>query len=320
MEYEDHRLLILHHVSGTRVISSHAASHGKSRIVNTPQTDPEFFSRQVRGARRFYLDLAPSRRKSLAVVCGGLEHCAPDYAIDRSTFPYFAIEYVIQGRGELTLGSTVNTLKAGVLFAYTPSTPHRIATDPRAPLIKYFIDFAGTRAARILKTCGLAGGAVVQVFPPDCVVALFEEFIDGKAHPRLDGSQFYPRLLECLALKIGAVATLPKDAESLAFAAYLRCRSLIERDYLRLRSLDQISAACGMDDAYICRLFRRFSHQSPYQYLLHLKINHAAAELHKSDILVKDLAAQVGFKDSFHFSRTFRKLLGSSPAKFRNLR
>jgi AraC-like DNA-binding protein len=288
--------------------------------TGTQSTDPEFFSRQVKDSRRFYLDLAPSRHKSLAVVCGGLEHCAPDYAIHRTTFPYFGIEYVVQGRGELTLGSTVNTLKAGVLFAYNSATPHHIMTDPRAPLIKYFIDFVGTRASRILKTCGLAGGAVVQVFPPDCAVGLFEEFLNGKAHPSLDSSEFYSKLLECLALKIGAVATPPKDAESLAFAAYLRCRSLIERDFLRLHSLDQIATVCGIDDAYICRLFRRFGHQSPYQYLLHLKINYAASELHKSDILVKDLAAMVGFKDSFHFSRTFRNILGSSPARFRNLR
>jgi AraC-like DNA-binding protein len=282
--------------------------------------DPDFISRQVKGAKRFYLDLNPPQRTPLAVVCGGLEHCAPDYAIRRTSFPYFAIEYVVQGRGELTLGDAVSTLKPGVLFAYTPSMPHSIAADPHAPLVKYFIDFAGTRASRILKTCGLEGGTVMQVFPPDCIVAIFEELIDGKAHGGLDGSEFYPKLLECMALKISAVATPPKDAESTAFAAYLKCRSLIERDFLRLKSLEQIAGACGMDAAYICRLFRRFSHQSPYQHLLHLKINYAAAELHKSDILVKDLAAMVGFKDSFHFSRTFRKLLGSSPAKFRNLR
>jgi AraC-like DNA-binding protein len=291
-------------------------------IVNTyiRQNDPEFFSLQVRDARRFYLDLNPTRNKSLAVVCGGLEHCATDYSIHRTAFPYFGIEYVVQGRGELTLGSTTYALKSGVLFAYSPSAPHCITTEARAPLIKYFVDFTGTCAARILKTCGLAGDAVVQVFPPDCIVALFEEFIEGKTHPGLDGGDFYSKLLECLALKIGAVATPPKDAESLAFTAYLKCRSTIERDFLRLKSLEQIATVCGMDGAYICRLFRRFSHQSPYQYLLHLKINCAAAELQKSDILVKDLATMVGFKDSFHFSRTFRKLLGTSPAQFRNLR
>ncbi|MHC4398993.1 MAG: hypothetical protein ACYTG0_04865 [Planctomycetota bacterium] len=48
---------------------------------------PEFFSPQIREARRFYLDLAPPPDTPLAVVCGGYESCAPDYAIHRSSFP-----------------------------------------------------------------------------------------------------------------------------------------------------------------------------------------------------------------------------------------
>ncbi|GAA0540886.1 AraC-like DNA-binding protein [Rhizomicrobium palustre] len=280
--------------------------------------NPEFFSRQVGTARRFFLDLDPSKRSALTVVSGGLEHCAPDYAIHRTAFPYFAVEYVIRGRGQLILGEESYTLKAGVVFAYTPRTPHHITTEPRAPLVKYFVDFTGTRAARLLVDCGLKGGAAAQVFPPDSVAMLFEELIESGTSTQREA--YSVKLLECLALKIGAKATAPKEAESPAFAAYLRCRSLIERDFLTLKSLDQISAACGMNNAYICRLFRRFDRQSPYQYLLRLKINYAAAELQKPGLLIKDLAASVGFNDSFHFSRVFNNILGFSPAQFRKLR
>jgi AraC-like DNA-binding protein len=288
--------------------------------LNASLANPDFFSRQVGGARRFYLDLDPSRRHAVSVVSGGLEHCAPDYTIHRTSFPYCAIEYVIRGRGQLTLGTTDYALKAGVVFAYGPRTAHQIITDPRAPLVKYFIDFAGTRAASILKTCGLAGGLAAQVFPPDSIALLFEEMIESGTAARTDSGALCAKLLECLAFKIGAKATPLKDAESPAFAAYLKCRSLIERDFLRLRSLEQIAQACDMDNAYICRLFRRFDHQSPYQYLLRLKINFAAVELQRPGILIKDLAAMVGFHDSFHFSRVFHNILGSSPAQFRRLR
>lgn len=292
----------------------------RTRTVNSKMATPEFFSRQVGGARRFYLDLNPSPHKALSVVSGGLEHCAPDYAIHRTKFAYHAIEYVIRGRGQLILGTDEYALKAGVVFAYGPRTPHHITTDPRAPLVKYFVDFVGTRAAGLLQTCGLEGASAVQVFPPDSVGVLFEELIESGIAARSDSGALCAKLLECMALKIGAKATPPKDAESPAFAAYLRCRTLIERDFLKLRSLEQIAQACDMDNAYICRLFRRFDHQSPYQYLLRLKINYAAVELQKPGILVKDLAAMVGFHDSFHFSRVFHNILGSSPAQFRRLR
>ncbi len=62
-------------------------------------SEPDFFSPQVAEARRFYLNLHPPRGTRLAVVCGGLEHCTPDYAIRRATFPFYSIEYVARGTG-----------------------------------------------------------------------------------------------------------------------------------------------------------------------------------------------------------------------------
>jgi AraC-like DNA-binding protein len=36
--------------------------------------------------------------------------------------------------------------------------------------------------------------------------------------------------------------------------------------------------------------------------------------------LVKKVAAELGYADAFHFSRTFKKVLGLSPEAFRRLR
>lgn len=280
---------------------------------------PEFFSHQVGEARRFYLGLKQSGKLPLTVVSAGLEHCAPDYVIRRATFPYFCIEYVVRGRGQLRLGASDWALRAGTLFSYGPGIPHHITSDLRDPLVKYFVDFVGKPATMILDRCGLAGGRVVEVFPPDCVTPLFEELIHSGLHPRVNGVELCAKLLECLALKIEGTSASPEAAQSPSFAAYLRCRTLVEKNFLHLRSLEQIAERCGMDGAYICRLFHRFDHQTPYRYLLRLKINHAAAELQKSGRLVKDVAAEVGFTDSFHFSRVFRSMLGSAPSQFRKL-
>jgi AraC-like DNA-binding protein len=75
-----------------------------------------------------------------------------------------------------------------------------------------------------------------------------------------------------------------------------------------------------VNNAYLCRLFRRYDHQSPYQYLLRLKMNHAAGRLKQPDALVKQVAEETGFADQFHFSRVFTSVFGLSPAAFRGLR
>src|SRR5689334_18481836 len=90
---------------------------------------PEFFSRQVSEARRFYLNLKPEKNVPLSVVSGGFEQCLPDYRIQRPTFPFFAIEYVVRGEGTLRLNHRQHKLQPGVIFSYGPGIPQTIAAD-----------------------------------------------------------------------------------------------------------------------------------------------------------------------------------------------
>jgi hypothetical protein len=53
---------------------------------------PPFVSPDVAAARRFYLDLDLAKDRPLVVICGGLAHCTPDYAICRESFPFYSIE------------------------------------------------------------------------------------------------------------------------------------------------------------------------------------------------------------------------------------
>jgi AraC-like DNA-binding protein len=112
----------------------------------------------------------------------------------------------------------------------------------------------------------------------------------------------------------------PKEApESLAFSTYQDSRRHMEGQFRRLKTLEQISAECRVNNAYLCRLFRRYDGRSPYQFLLHLKMNFAA-ELLQGGALVKEVAEEISFKDPFHFSRAFKVRFGVSPDAFRKLR
>jgi len=281
---------------------------------------PEFFSPLVGEAHRFFLDLAPSRRQPLIVVCGGLEHCSADYVIHRTSFPYHCIEYVVRGKGVLTLGRRRYALAPGQVFSYGPGIPHDISTESATPLVKYFVDFVGSRASALLRSCHLAGSGPARVFPADCLSSLYDELIQSGLNGGGGSARLCTKLLECLALKIATNTPPPDEQESRAFATYQRCRSHIEKHFLRLHSLAQISGECRTNREYLCRLFRRYEQQSPYQYLLRLKMSHAAIQLQQSGVLVKEAAAIVGFGDAYHFSRVFHDLLGVSPTAFRKLR
>jgi AraC-like DNA-binding protein/quercetin dioxygenase-like cupin family protein len=288
--------------------------------TGNPPAAPDFFSSEVAEARRFFLDLNPAGKRRLVVVCGGLERCTPAYSIHRETFPFFSIEYVARGTGELTLKGRAYSLQPGRLFSYGPGVPHQIVGNAADPLVKYFVDFAGTNALALLRSCGLAPGGVSEVFPTNCLQSLFDELIQAGSSIRHESTELCAKLLECLALRIAGSRAPLEGGDTHAFATYQQCRRHIEQHCLRLRTLEQIADECHINNAYLCRLFRRYDNQTPYQYLRRLKMNHAAERLQQPGVMVKQVAEEAGFADPFHFSRVFTAVFGLSPSDFRRLR
>ena len=274
---------------------------------------PDFFSTQVSQARRFYLNLKPSPKARLAVVCGGVEHCAADYAIRRRTFPFYSVEFVAQGAGRLKLKGAEHRLQPGSVFSYGPGIAHEISTDAKTALVKYFIDFSGTASANILAVSRLQPGTLTSVFPPGEIVPLFDELIRSGRRGTPGTDEICARLLEALVLKVAeARAPLP-GRETLAFATYQHCREHLLRHFLRLRSVAQVAGECHLDDTYLCRLFQRYDQQSPYRMLVRLKMNHAAERLQQPGAMVKQVAEAAGFANPFHFSRVFKSVFGVPP-------
>ncbi len=78
-----------------------------------------------------------------------------------------------------------------------------------------------------------------------------------------------------------------------------------------------LAELAGMHPNAFIRLFREAIGQTPSQYLLHLRIDEAGALLHHSAHGIDEIAERTGFYDRFHFSRAFKKIIGSTPAQFR---
>lgn len=285
--------------------------------AGTTPVEPRYFSARVSAARRFYLRLAPGRGRPLTVVSGGWEQCRPDYSIRRPGFPHPTIEFVARGAGELRLARQTWALAPGTAFVYGRGVPHRIRTDPEAPMLKYFVVFAGAEGRDLLRTCGLNPGTACRVSRPEPVQQVFDDLIDQALGDHPDRQRLCGVALEYLITRINSLAVPFDEGGTRALATYQRCRAFIEAEYLRIQSLQAIAGACHTDGAYICRLFRRYGRESPIQFLRHLRMNRAVDLLLNHNLMVKETAAELGFSDPHNFTRAFRKAFGVSPARLR---
>lgn len=220
----------------------------------------------------------------------------------------------------MTLNSHTYELKAGTVFSYGPGISQRIFSVPEKPMTKYFIDFTGNSVKQILKKHVSPIGTAIHINRPDEVITIFDNLLTHGLSDSPYKSLTCSTLLEYLLYRIAELNLNEKDSPSKAFVTYQSCRQDIKEHFVTLNSLQDIADLCMIDHAYLCRLFKRFDTQSPFQYLQNLKMAYAADRFQETGVLVKEIAHELGFKDPFHFTRVFKKIFGISPQAFKGLR
>jgi AraC-like DNA-binding protein len=285
-------------------------------LASRPPKRPAFVSSQVTEASRYFLDLAPKSSLPLVVVCGGVERMRADYTVERRTFPYLCVEFVVEGAGTLKLRGKDYPLRPGIAFAYAPHIPHRIVNDPARPMRKYYVDFAGAEAARLLAATPLGQWRTAEISEPQEILDIFDALQRDALAEGGSAASLCAAHLRVLLLKIAQRALTPRPGAPRALASYRRSLRFIEEHFVKLTTAEEIARACHMTPVHLSRVFRRFAHTTPFAFLTRLKMNRAAALLLDSGLLVKEAAEALGYTSQFQFSRAFKRVHGLSPTHF----
>jgi AraC-like DNA-binding protein len=123
-------------------------------------------------------------------------------------------------------------------------------------------------------------------------------------------------LAHSLVLKISELTHSSEEKQARSWDTYNRILLYLRKNYFRIKTIEELASEVNVDPAYLSRVFRRFHNETPYRFLIRLKMGHAASLLLSSRRLVKDIAFELGFENPFHFSRTFKSVYGVSPENF----
>lgn len=80
-------------------------------------------------------------------------------------------------------------------------------------------------------------------------------------------------------------------------------------------SLEELATHAGLDKFHLCRAFRAQVGMPPHAYLTHLRVARAK-ELLTRGVRPSELAPLVGFYDQAQLTRHFRRLVGTTPARY----
>jgi AraC family transcriptional regulator len=123
-------------------------------------------------------------------------------------------------------------------------------------------------------------------------------------------------LLEMLAESVRALA----DNGGGNAPGWLRkVRESLEASYLRSHSLNELALLADVHPVHLSREFRRHYQMTIGDYIRKRRVEHASQLLSHSPLPLSEIAKTCGFSDQSHFCALFKRHIGMTPAKFRDL-
>lgn len=227
--------------------------------------------------------------------------------------------YIARGKGELNVNGQPLKLERDTLYLYLPETSLHLTASSGEELQLFWIAFD---IYRLLKKdrqhreyqretgfplqgyIRIGGSQFKQLF--NLLVA--EGQLWREEHPFLS-QQYLHDMLDGL---LRYAEPTPNDTDM---------RLKLTLDYLLNHyrediRIDQLAEMAQLHPSYYSQVFKQAMDKSPVAFLTHLRVNRAKEMLLLTDKPVKEIAAEVGYKDEFYFSRRFKETSGSSPRVF----
>lgn len=264
------------------------------------------------GFKRFFPPQSPSERAEIGVRGLGLRELMPPLAVQR---PGGTCDYLFMLFHDPAFVGSAPTVQTSVppdtMIVWEPGHAQYYG-NREARFSHSWLHCSGPRVRRILRATGLPVG---RPFPmPDvtrfqqCLSEIHAELV---SHVEPD-FQIIGNLLENCLLEL-ARRLAGSGAGSSVAEPLLTVRRLISTAPAQKMTLADMARAAGMSTSSFSSGFKKTFGLSPKAYLLQHRMRHAAHLLANRNLTVSEIAAQVGYDDLFHFSKTFKRHFGVSP-------
>lgn len=227
--------------------------------------------------------------------------------------------YVLKGCGVINLNGINHYMKENQYFVIPERIPHFYQADNINPWTIYWVHYTGKQKGLLTSISGRA-----LTISPSTVsrindrIQLFDEIIEnlslGYSHDNLSYSNI------CLLHLLGSF----KYINQFRKINYASEKDIVKKSILFMKrnvhrsiTLKELATFFDLSGSHFSRIFKQRTRHSPMDYFIHLKVQHACQLLDLTTLRILEVSKEIGYDDPFYFSRMFKKIMGTSPAKYR---
>ena len=244
---------------------------------------------------------------------------AMGHAMERESHDDYLLIYCIAGRGSLTVGQRHGYLKGGQLLLLPRGLAHAYAADDDDPWTIYWVHFEGRMALDFSTNLPLDPDyPVIEVGQNAKLIADFENLLQV----RQSGYQLRPFLHAANQLRqILSYLALLRSPESQRSGFDLELIHSYMQSHIHVAlELETLAAQVNLSKFHFAKRYKELTGTSAINHFINLKIEHACQLLDIGNQSINEIGYALGYEDAYYFSRIFKKVMGISPSKYRNMR
>lgn len=247
----------------------------------------------------------------------GREKCSPLKRILSYAKEWHVLHHIVSGKGTFILDGKKYKLKRGNMFYIPPGFEAEYYPDSNEPWVYNWVGFSGIDVEEYLNASGLS--IEFPIFYDEEMVLndFFYQLISAYNH----FGRLNIRSLGYLYIIFSHVIELNKHKQNITLSIkgshVKEAIEFITYNYQFNISVKDIASSLNLTPNYLSSIFKSEIAMSTKQFLTKYRMEKACQLLLSKDMLIKDIALEVGYKNQLHFSSEFKKNMKMSPTAYR---
>ena len=235
----------------------------------------------------------------------------------------FQIIYIASGQGHFHFDSPQNEtlVPAGNIVLYRPKEMQKYEYYGKDKTEVYWIHFTGSEVKNILRKYGFQDNK--RIFYVGSSLE-YERVFKRIIIELQQCQENYEEMLALLLRHLLIIFEREINRKHVLKNEYLDkemniATSFFNENYNRNINIEEYATSRGMSVSWFIRNFKKYTGQTPMQFIVSLRMNNAQLLLETTTYSINEISSIVGYDNQLYFSRLFHKQKGYSPTQYRKM-